>query len=191
MILPRYTAEPSVAGTIGRKLSGSQLASVQGHYRASLTDDPLHFIPADGRLLMTNGPLFVPISPKHFISVTGSMHLLFDDEKRGRVRAWTEGFDSVEYVRSEPPHSATTFGEYAGTFRSDEADATLSVVWEFNGLTLTRPSAIKVPMTPIYEDGFWAQGWYVKFIRGRDGKVSGLTVTSGGVRNLRFDTVKA
>ena len=191
VILPRHTPEPSIADTIGRKLSGPQLASVQGYYRASLSDDPLHFIPADGRLLMTNGPLFVPITPKHFISATGSTHLLFDDEKRGRVRAWTEGFDSVEYVRAEPPRNATTFGEYAGTFRSDEADATLAVVWEFNGLTLARPSAVKVPMTPIYEDGFWAQGWYVKFIRGRDGKVSALTVTSGGVRNLRFDRVKA
>ena len=191
VILPRYTPEASAADTIGRKLSVAQLASVQGYYRASISDDPLHFIPADGRLLMTNGPLFVPITPKHFISITGTTHLLFDDEKRGRVRAWTEGFDSVEYVRADPPRGSTSFGEYAGAFRSDETDATLSIAWEFNGLTMTRPTAIKVPLTPIYEDGFWAQGWYVKFTRGKDGKVNALTVTAGGVRNLRFDKVKA
>jgi hypothetical protein len=191
VILPRFTPDQSIADTIGRKLSAPQLASIQGYYRASLSDDPLRFIAADGRLLMTNGPLFVPLSPKHFISIVGTTHLLFDDEKHGRVRAWTEGFDSVEYVRTDPPHDGTSFGEYSGSFRSDEADATLSITWEFNGLTLTRPPVIKVPMTPIYEDGFWAQGWYVTFSRGRDGKVNGLLITSGGVQKLRFDKVKA
>ena len=191
VVLPPYTPAVSPADTIRRKLSAAQLASIQGYYRASKSDDPLHFIGADGRLLMTNGPLFLPLSPTHFISVTGSTHLLFDRARRGSMRAWTEGFDSVEYVRVDPPRDGGSFGEYAGKFISDEADAILAIAWEANGLTMKRPSATKVSMTPIYEDGFWAQGYYVKFTRGKDRKVNGLLITAGGVRNLRFDKMKA
>ena len=51
-----------------------------------------------------------------------------------------------------------------------------------------RPSTRSI-LRPIYADGFTALGTFFKFTR-RNGKVDGFLVTSGRVRNLRFDRVK-
>ena len=194
VVLPPYTAPVAAPrDTIGLALMAAQLEPIQGYYRAARSDDPLHFVVADHRLKMADGPRLVPLTPRHFTSVSGRTHLAFEEEKRGdrgRVRAWVDAGDTIEYVRVDGPRSAASFGEYAGTFFSEEADAAVSILWEYSGLVMFARPSTKASLQPIYADGFSALGSYFKFTRGKDGKVDGFLVTSGRARNVRFAKVK-
>ncbi|AQR75970.1 serine hydrolase [Sphingomonas sp. LM7] len=78
--------------------------------------------------------------------------------------------------------------DYAGRYASDEIDATYDIavgtdglVWRIRG----RPEASQV-LTPVYRDGFRAEGVTVRFVRGESGQVTALTVSVERARNVRF-----
>jgi hypothetical protein len=79
--------------------------------------------------------------------------------------------------------------EYAGEYRSDEAEATYRIVVEDGKLVLKGPSDISAALTPLYADAFQADeyGIRVRFTRNGNGKISGLTLGLDRVRALRFE----
>ncbi len=190
VMLPSYkpAAQPD---TIGILVPAAQLAPILGRYRDARSDDPISIDFAEGRLRWANGPKLMAITPRHFRSMSGRTHIVFEEGKRGargQIRAWVDD-DTLVFVPVEGPLAEASFGEYAGTFFSEEVDATVSILKEEKGLVwFGRPS--RSAMLPIYADGFSALGAFVKFTRGKDGKVDGFLVTSGRARNVRFDRVK-
>jgi hypothetical protein len=134
----------------------------------------------------------VAVSERHFTTPSGRTHLLFGPAaggKRASIRVWVDDGDTTEYEPMSAPPARESFGDYAGEYYSAEADASISVLSENGAVTLfARPNS-RNSLRPIYADGFIALGSYIKFTR-KNGKVDGFLVTSGRVRNLRFDRVK-
>ena len=89
---------------------------------------------------------------------------------------------------SAPP-AKESFGDYAGEYYSAEADASVSMLNESGAVIMFARPSNRAPLRPIYADGFTGLGSFIKFTR-KNGKVDGFLVTSGRVRNLRFDRVK-
>jgi CubicO group peptidase (beta-lactamase class C family) len=76
--------------------------------------------------------------------------------------------------------------EYVGTYYSDELDATYTVLVQENRLVLRRVSPAASPLTPAAVDAFTLGAQTVRFLRGAGGRVEGLAVDAGRVRDIRF-----
>ncbi|MEP6509162.1 MAG: hypothetical protein ABJC63_13140, partial [Gemmatimonadales bacterium] len=179
--------------TIGMSFPAARVAPVIGYYRHSLTDEPLHLAYMVGRIVNVDGPRLVGMSERHYTSVSGRTHFELEALRtgRGRIRTWVDGSDTTLYVPVDAPLPAASFGEYAGSFYSEEADVAASILVENGKVVLFERPSDRVALSPIYADGFNADGSYVKFVRDSDGHVNGFLVTSGRARNVRFDRVKA
>lgn len=194
VVLPVYKAPVTAArDTIGMSFPAARLAPMIGYYRHSLTDEPLHLAYMNGRIVNVDGPRLVGMSERHYASVSGRTHFELEAVRagRGRIMTWVDGSDTTFYVPVDAPLPAASFGEYAGSFYSEEADAAASILVENGKLVLFERPSDKIPLSPIYADGFNADGSYVKFVRDSDGHVNGFLVTSGRARNVRFDRVNA
>ena len=66
--------------------------------------------------------------------------------------------------------------------------APFSITEGEKAVLFARPGTRSI-LKPIYTDGFTALGTIFKFTR-RNGRVDGFLVTSGRVRNLRFDRTR-
>ncbi|MEO7367148.1 MAG: serine hydrolase domain-containing protein, partial [Gemmatimonadaceae bacterium] len=193
VVLPVYKAPVTAArDTIGMSFPAARLAPMTGYYRNSLSDEPLHLAYGNGRIVNADGPRLVGMSDRHFTSVSGRTHFELDAVRtgRGRIRTWADGSDTTYYVPVDAPRPATSFGEYAGSFYSAEADAAASILVENGKVVLFERPSDKIPLSPVYADGFDADGSYVKFVRDSEGQVNGFLVTSGRARNVRFDRVE-
>ena len=91
------------------------------------------------------------------------------------------------------PGSATTaptptdLALYAGTYTSDEAEATFKFEMKNGALTAVDRYGRGVPLVPHYKDGFVsAQNRIMVFRRDRSGKVNAVSFGLGRVRDLRF-----
>jgi CubicO group peptidase (beta-lactamase class C family) len=92
-------------------------------------------------------------------------------------------FERVPRV-SPTPEQLTQF---AGTYVSDEAEATLVAAVEANSLVLKRRPDVVIRLTPEYADAFTAPGLgLIIFRRDRSGAVSALSVNQDRVWDLRF-----
>ena len=102
--------------------------------------------------------------------------------------------DGVSAFRRETAGWTPTPAELAaiaGTYVSDEADATLQVVAKAGMLFIQpadRPSVIE-PMRPLFKDGFTRPGGLMRIQRDKAGKVTGFRYQGGRVWDLRFRRV--
>ncbi len=194
VVLPVYKAPVTAArDTIGMSFSAARVAPMIGYYRHSLTDEPLHLASMNGRIVNVDGPRLVGTSERHYTSVSGRTHFELEAVRtgRGRIRTWVDDSDTTFYLPVDAPLPAASYGEYAGSFYSAEADAAASILVENGKLVLFERPSDKAPLAPKYADAFDADGFHVKFFRDSDGHVNGFFVTTGRARNVRFDRVKA
>jgi hypothetical protein len=77
-------------------------------------------------------------------------------------------------------------GEYAGTFYSEELDVDWKVAAVDGKLVVQRRRFPNATLTPLWPDAFRANSLLFRFSRGADGRVSGVVVGAGRVRQLRF-----
>lgn len=99
----------------------------------------------------------------------------------------TRGFTRV----TAPSYPAADLTRYAGEYRSDELDVTYTIVVEKGGLAVLRPKLDRVSLKAVKSDTFTGltSGGTVTFIRSPSGDVTGLTISTGGTRRLRFTRV--
>jgi len=76
--------------------------------------------------------------------------------------------------------------QYVGTYYSEELDTKFVVEQKENRLYLKRRKFRNVRMLARDEDIFYSSGDQYKFQRDKNNRVSGFTVTTGRVRNLKF-----
>jgi hypothetical protein len=77
-------------------------------------------------------------------------------------------------------------GEYA----SDEAEVTLKVVLEQNGLAIHRRPDAVIPLTPTYPDGFSSSMGSVRFIRDSSGRVIEMSIDGPRMWDLRLPRIQ-
>jgi CubicO group peptidase (beta-lactamase class C family) len=90
----------------------------------------------------------------------------------------------------EPGRPAGSLAEYAGTYESDEIEATFTVLVKDDRLWLRRESdPAPLEMQPSGKDAFRVRGMTFRFERTRS--VAALVVDAGRVRDIRFVRVRS
>lgn len=185
-------APPPPPDTQGVAVAAARLAALAGRYASDL-DHSLFRVEIRGATLrLVGGPPLVMRSDSSFTvgrGTTGWFQL-----RGGRVERITmaAGGDTVVYRPVEGPAAdSAALAAYAGRYRSDEADVTVTLAVARGRLMLRRPPADSLALTGLYHDAFSAGGITFRFSRGRTGAVDGFGVTVTRARNVRFERVDA
>ncbi|MFP2927393.1 serine hydrolase [Pyxidicoccus sp. 3LG] len=172
-------------------LAAEVLAARAGLYRNTRTGEPLALLVREGRLELEDGTLLMPSSDVLFRVGTSSAQVAFDLGRDGRpttMRVRTADGDSLPFVPVEParPDTARLAG-YAGRYVSEEAEVTYTVASEGDSLVLRRRPDAVFRLEAKYADVFLApELGLVRFTRDASGRVEGLSLGMGRVRDLRF-----
>jgi hypothetical protein len=99
--------------------------------------------------------------------------------------------DTVTFVRADTVVlDAAKLAEYAGEYRSDEAEVTHAWRVEKGQLVVYAGYRRLGVLEPTYKDGFTRGGSVIDVMRDAKGRITGYVVESGRVRHLRFSRVK-
>jgi hypothetical protein len=100
-------------------------------------------------------------------------------------------YRGIQAPRVEPlALSPEQLGEYAGVYFSEELETSYAVVIEDAQLVARHWRNEDVPLYPTAKDEFRGPVWWLRLVtfdRDSDGRVVGVRVTNGRVRNLRFE----
>ena len=185
-------AAQAAEDTVGVQLTTAQLQRWAGTYRDTRTNEALRLVVRGNRLVLQSdgggGGELVPVSPTEFRSPSGLTRGIF--EQRGRnapvLRVVADG-DTTTYVIPRPALTTpAALAQYAGTYTSDEAEVTYTVTVDSGRVMLRRRPGTKLELSPAYEDGFTSPVGVVVFTRNRQGRVDGMSLGLGRVRDLRL-----
>lgn len=179
-------AEPTVALRAGlaRQLAGT--------YYSRQDDDLREFVAKEGVLVFRAYGEDLPLIYRGNLrfALPGQGEVRFSP-LRARSRSIEEAFAGQARLRfdrvADPPRQA--LAQFAGTYRSSDVDAPVTVAVKGRQLTLAY-AAGKATLRPIGRDHFAAPEQdftSVRFERGPGGRLAGLTLTvSSGITRLRF-----
>ena len=153
--------------------TAAQIAAAAGLYRSSRSG--LAIVIAPGKEAALRGPAWA-----------------FDG--RGGATA-TDMYGTVERLERVPPanYTGAQLSAFAGTYTSDDAEATLTAVVESGKLRLKRRPNVTITLTPTYADAFTANNGLgtVIFTRDATGLVIGLSVVQDRVWKMPFAKAKS
>jgi CubicO group peptidase (beta-lactamase class C family) len=89
----------------------------------------------------------------------------------------------------DPALTGAALAAYAGKYQSPELGVTWTVTQKAGGLVATVVKGREVELKSVSKDTYTADGMRVVFDRDGKGKITGLKVTPGRSRNIRFDRV--
>jgi len=188
---PALAAAPAAAPS-AVAVPAASLSTRAGLYRSRRTMEPLRVeFPNGERLTVYEQPL-VPLSSTRF-RMGGSGPLIEFDAAPAGARAVMRvlGADGDTRV-FEPvaPWTPSRPAEFAGEYRSDEAEVAYTVAVESGKLFLRGRPDVRVELTPVYADAFTTpDGWVLRFSRNGAGRVTGFGLWLDRVRDLRFARV--
>ncbi len=190
-ILSGRRPEPPPSDTVGIALAPDRLAALAGQYVSDLDHTAVRFQLRDGRLRVPGAAAPVVMRSDSTFEVGRATAGTFARGPDGRVAhiTMTAGGDTVVYRPAAEPLGGAALAAYAGTYRSDEADVTVSVVTLGDRVAILRPPADTLRLTGTYRDGFSAGGITVRFTRAGGGAVDGFGMTVTRARHVRFARV--
>ena len=98
--------------------------------------------------------------------------------------------DTVTFTRADTVVlTAEKLAEYAGDYRSDEAEVTHTWKVEKGQLVVYAGYRRLGVLQSTYKDGFSRGGSVIDVVRDAKGRITGYVVESGRVRHLRFTRV--
>ncbi len=99
--------------------------------------------------------------------------------------------DTVTFVRADTAVlDAAKLAEYAGDYRSDEAEVTQTWRVEKGQLVMYAGYRRLGVLESTYKDGFTRGGSVIDVVRDASGRITGYVVESGRVRHLRFTRLR-
>lgn len=172
------------------RVAAERLDALTGMYRDTRTGQVLRMTTSDGNLRIA-GQTLVPVGERRFVSAGGLASLEFETAalSDGRPAAVLDRPDHPG-VRIEPvapvEPSAAELAAYAGTYRSDEAEATYRIEVAEGRLVAVDRWGDAMPLNPLYRDVFGVGGTTLVFGRDAAGRVNGVTWSESRVWGLRF-----
>jgi CubicO group peptidase (beta-lactamase class C family) len=163
-----------------------------GVYREKLTDAVVRVsYDEKAKALRVGGPALVATSATELSTPDGSRTYAIDTTATGTLRITESdgGRSKPRIWEREPPFEPTPeqLAPYTGDYVCDElGDLVYTVYVEGRDLKVRARPAQRFTLTPVFPDGFTGQGDTVRFTRNADGRVEGLRISTGRVRNLRF-----
>lgn len=175
------------------QLTPAQLAEHAGVYRDPERGTFGRLYIRDGKLMTeAGGDTFElrPVSTARFVLSGTSITFEFAGEKEARISGFGPQpsiLQKVEPLKLSPAELKA----FAGQYTNNEVDAIFTMASEDTGLVLRRHARPDIALDPIYPDTFQANlVGLVKFSRDTAGRVTGFTIKTDGVRNLRFDRMR-
>lgn len=138
----------------------------------------------------TVGPVLVPVSERHFrLGEIAEIEFTPNGDMVQTIRVWPnpppttrKRFDAFRPTRAE-------LDTFAATYYSDELGATYIVAATDSALVLKTRGGVDRPVRPAYSDAFLGDFLFARFTRDRAGTIDGFLLSSGRVRNVRFNRV--
>jgi CubicO group peptidase (beta-lactamase class C family) len=165
-------------------LTDTDVNAITGLYRHTVTGVPTRLVRDGQGVRVERGPALVAEGADRFITASGA-RWVFDG--RGGLRI-TDRFGSedslvrVEAVR--PP--AGELRAYEGRYASEEAETTLTVAVDGDGLVIRRRPDTTIRLAPLYADAFSSPMGTIIFRRDAARQVQALSVSQDRVWDLRF-----
>lgn len=177
--------------TVGVSLPAAELASRAGTYRHALTNEAVTVKVENGKLVVGGAEALIPVSATEYRTASGQTRIYFDAPRGASPVRVVVGGDTTRYLPARAAVATPTmFAQYVGTYASDEAEVTYTVAVDSGKLVIRRRPGVTVPLAPAYYDTFETPEGTVWFVRDRSGRVTGLSMGLGRVRELRFRRVR-
>jgi CubicO group peptidase (beta-lactamase class C family) len=177
----------------GVQLSAERLSSLAGSYVDSRRGTLVRITATEDGLRLGNTSL-VPVSERRFEATDGTTVTFEAAPSAGGRPAATMDSPGADGVRLEPVPSFEPTEEelrdYLGTYRSDEAEATYTVVLEDGELVVKDRWGQGQTLRPIYPDAFSAGGSIFIFRRDQGGRVTEASLSESRVWDLRFRKIR-
>jgi CubicO group peptidase (beta-lactamase class C family) len=178
-------------------LSSEQLEGKAGLYREVGGDGFVRTFVRDGELRFSLGTgtfeslRLVPVSETRFTIGGSTFALEFTPAARSRtLRGFAGDTPTGTFERVEPfSPSPAQLRAYAGVYASDELNADWTIAGTGSALVIRRLGNADTVVEPLATDMFTTIGDFMKFSRDARGTITGFTLTSTGVRSLRFERV--
>jgi CubicO group peptidase (beta-lactamase class C family) len=168
----------------GVRLPAAVLQARTGLFRHARTGTPLRLTLQDSTLRI-GGQRLTPIAENTFVS--GPLRAVFSSDAAS-FRVIEPDGDTTLYNRvADWNPTAADLQEFAGRYTSDEAEVTYTIAMQNGRLVRLDRYGESAPLTPSYKDAFWQGGVLVTFRRDGAGRVVGMSLNLGRVRDLRFD----
>ncbi len=192
LLLPDATADAGETAVEGIELPRERLAELAGLYRDTRRGSVLR-ITQSGATLRAMGVALVPQSNRGFASAEG-IAIEFDEAPAGGGRpAGTLVTPDGNAIRIEPVErvipAPAELEAYAGTFRSEEAEATYRTEVRDGRLVWIDRYGEATPLSPTYRDAFAGPGGAYVFERDPAGRVVRLHLGTGRVWDLVFTRI--
>jgi len=179
-------AAAAQSGAPAATLTKAQLERWVGTYLDRRTDNALRLTISDANLVDADAPrrAIRAIAPEEF-RLGENTELRFKGTSPSRaalvVRADGDTTTLVE-VSAKPPRLA----DYVGHYSSEELDVKLEVAMKDDYLVLRRRPADEMAMRQVYDDDFATPIGSLRFSRDASGRITGLGVFNGRIRDVRF-----
>jgi hypothetical protein len=132
-----------------------------------------------------------PTGEHEFLVAETKAGVVFAKLDSGKAAQYTLQMDGERrvYQRLDPADELPpTLPDYTGHYHSDELEMSCAVQVKEERLVVQHRRHGEIPLRPVGRDRFSASNLgSLQFERDSDGKVTGFKVTTGRVRNLRFD----
>jgi CubicO group peptidase (beta-lactamase class C family) len=125
-------------------------------------------------------------------AVSARISFMLDSGKVSKIKVIMNGEERFAMRLPDFDSSKINLSDYSGDFYSEELSTTYWFVVESGKLIARHFRTGDVLLTPTKSDQFSGNQWYfghVEFVRDSDNKITGCKVTSGRVRNLKFEKV--
>ena len=181
--------KPAAPPTATFMALGADLDDMAGLYRNARTGVPLTLIHDKNGVRVERGSQLLSTAPSRFVTASGQT---WDFDSRGATRVTDEYGTVDDYVPvQQAKPTAEQLASLAGTYASDEAEATMTAAVEGGGLVLKRRPDTVIKLTPLYADAFSAATLgTIIFRRDGAGRPIAFSVVQDRVWDLRFQFQK-
>ena len=152
----------------------------------------LHVSVQDGKLMGSaeSTAELKPLSANRFYVEPVDTEVEFVPDPAGGMMARLSGNLNGEGKRiTVIPFDKADLAEYPGVYWSDELETQYTVVLKDGKLVASHAHHGDIALTPVSKDSFRGGAFFmqeVKFVRGGEGRVTGMTAGGGRVRAVRF-----
>jgi CubicO group peptidase (beta-lactamase class C family) len=174
-----------------------ELNAVAGSYFNFTANNFRRLYVKDGKLIYSRGSSeseLAPLGNQRFLmlGVPDRIEISFKSPRPNaplQMLTSANGGKPITHERVEPAaYTAEQLAQFAGTYYSEEIDATYTLSLRDNQLILRRKNVDDAPLQLLFADTFLSVGsGTLSFTRGNQNHVSGFLVNTGRVRKLRFN----
>ncbi|MEP7322062.1 MAG: serine hydrolase domain-containing protein [Saprospiraceae bacterium] len=168
-------------------ISNKKLQIYAGWYRNIKTADGLKLTVRNDSVFVRDGRSLTPIAENVFMMGANRLEIRNTVPRKIIVILPT---DTLYYIKADTATtSMKSMNEYIGTYWSEEAEATYSILVKDGKLIAHQDPKTDMSLSPMYKDGFNTSGAVIYFERDKSRRISSLKVYVGRARNVVFKKI--